>query len=106
MRYRCGHLSEREEGHRVDKPPSLLLHHEAAKLLQAYRLRAGAGSSELAPWRRPLPRRLTELDEWPRHPTIDTFDRVATDSPHWSDGYWFCIGDPEGAVNLITAIRF
>jgi hypothetical protein len=54
----------------------------------------------------PLSRTLTELDEWPRHPTIDTFDRVATDSPYWSDGYWFCIGDPEGAVNLITALRF
>jgi len=51
-------------------------------------------------------RKLTELDEWPRHPTIDTFDRVVSDSPYWSDGYWFCVGDPEGAVNLITAIRF
>jgi hypothetical protein len=47
-----------------------------------------------------LSRTLTELDEWPRHPTIDTFDRGVTDSPCWSDGYWFRVGDPEGAVNL------
>jgi hypothetical protein len=53
-----------------------------------------------------LVRTLTELDEWPRHPTIDTFDQVATASPYWSDGFWFCIGDPEGRCNLITAIRF
>ena len=51
------------------------------------------------------PRVLTELDEWPRHQTIDTFDSVATASTGWSDGYWFCIGDPAGEVNLITAIR-
>ncbi|MDP6375152.1 MAG: hypothetical protein QGH42_02740 [Kiritimatiellia bacterium] len=50
-------------------------------------------------------RTLTELDEWPRHQTIDTFDVVANPSPEWSDGYWFCIGDPKGEVNLITAIR-
>jgi hypothetical protein len=50
-------------------------------------------------------RTLTELDEWPRHPSIDTFDVVANPSPEWSDGYWFCIGDPDGQVNLITAIR-
>jgi len=53
-----------------------------------------------------LSRTLTELDEWPRHPTIDTFDRVVTDSPYWSDGYWFCVGDPDGTLNMITAIRF
>ncbi|MCC4114841.1 hypothetical protein LLG90_05690 [Aromatoleum toluclasticum] len=49
--------------------------------------------------------RLTEMDEWPRHQTLDTFDVVANPSPGWSDGYWFCIGDPKGEVNLITAIR-
>ncbi len=48
-----------------------------------------------------MSRRLTELDEWPRHPTIETFDRVVTDSPYWSDGYWFCVSDPEGAVNRL-----
>lgn len=48
---------------------------------------------------------LTELDEWPRHQTIDTFDSVANASAGWSDGYWFCFGDPDGEVHLITAIR-
>ena len=50
-------------------------------------------------------RTLTELDEWPRHQTIDTMDMVASPSTAWSDGYWFCFGDPAGEVNLITAIR-
>jgi hypothetical protein len=50
-------------------------------------------------------RTLTEMDEWPRHQTIDTFDVVANASPGWSDGYWFCIGDPQGELNLITALR-
>jgi hypothetical protein len=53
-----------------------------------------------------LARKLTKLDEWPLHQTIDTFDTVATASQNWSDGYWNCVGDPEGRVNLITAIRF
>jgi hypothetical protein len=53
-----------------------------------------------------LARRLTKLDEWPLHQTIDTFAKIASDSPNWSDGYWNCVGDPEGRVNLITAIRF
>ena len=52
-----------------------------------------------------MPRTLTQLDEWPRHQTIDTFDTVATAHHGWSDGYWFCFGDPEGEVNLITALR-
>ncbi len=53
----------------------------------------------------PAPRVLTELDEWPRHQTIDTFDMIANPSPGWSDGYWHCVGDPDGEVNLITALR-
>ena len=53
-----------------------------------------------------MARRLTKLDEWPLHQTIDTFDSVATASQNWSDGFWTCVGDPEGRVNLITAIRF
>jgi len=48
---------------------------------------------------------LTELDEWPRHQTIDTFDMVTSSNPGWSDGYWHCVGDPNGEVNLITALR-
>lgn len=53
-----------------------------------------------------MARRLTQLDEWPRHPTIDTFDTVVSDSPRWSDGYWFCIGDPDGQCFLLTALRW
>ncbi len=53
-----------------------------------------------------MARRLTKLDEWPLHQTIDTFDSVETASQNWSDGFWNCVGDPEGKVNLITAIRF
>jgi len=53
-----------------------------------------------------LARKLTKLDEWPLHQTIDTFDQVETASQNWSDGFWNCVGDPEGKVNLITAIRF
>jgi hypothetical protein len=53
-----------------------------------------------------LARKLTKLDEWPLHQTIDTFDSVATATQNWSDGYWNCVGDPDGRVNLITAIRF
>jgi hypothetical protein len=51
-------------------------------------------------------RRLTQLDEWPLHQTLETFDTVASDSPRWSDGYWFCVGDPEGQCLLITALRW
>jgi hypothetical protein len=51
-------------------------------------------------------RRLTKLDEWPLHQTIDTFDSVQTASQNWSDGFWNCVGDAQGRVNLITAIRF
>jgi hypothetical protein len=50
-------------------------------------------------------RRITELDEYPRHQTLDTFDVVASDSAQWSDGSWICVGDPEGTCHLITAIR-
>lgn len=53
-----------------------------------------------------MTRTLTQLDEWPRHQTIHTFDVVENDSPKWSDGFWFCIGDPEGRCNLITALRW
>jgi len=53
-----------------------------------------------------LARPLTKLDEWPLHQTLSTFDQIATESPYWSDGFWTCVGDPEGKVNLITAIRW
>ncbi len=30
---------------------------------------------------------------------------VSSASPGWSDGYWHCVGDPGGEVNLISALR-
>ena len=52
-----------------------------------------------------MSRVLTRLDEWPRHQTIHTFDAVANPSPQWSDGYYFTLGDANGAAALFTAIR-
>jgi hypothetical protein len=34
-----------------------------------------------------------------------TFDSVASDSPHWSDGYYFTASDDAGTASLYTAIR-
>src|ERR1700712_1111487 len=51
------------------------------------------------------PGRLTRLDEWPRHQLPRTFDSVASDSPHWSDGYYFTLADEAGTAALFTAIR-
>ena len=48
---------------------------------------------------------LTRLDEYPRHQTGATFDVVASDSPHWSDGYYFTLGDTAGAVALFAGLR-
>ena len=47
---------------------------------------------------------LTNLDEWPRHQTLDTFNTILSSDPGWSDGYWDCIGDPNGEVNLILSL--
>ncbi len=49
--------------------------------------------------------RLTDLDELPRHQTIASFDVVASDSPHWSDGYYFTTGAPDGSVALFSGFR-
>jgi hypothetical protein len=49
--------------------------------------------------------RLTSADEWPRHQVARTFDSVASDSPHWSDGYYFTASDDAGTASLFTAIR-
>lgn len=48
---------------------------------------------------------LTRMDEWPRHQLGVTFDSVGTPSPHWSDGYYFTLGDAAGACTLYTALR-
>lgn len=49
--------------------------------------------------------RLTRADEWPRHQVARTFDTVASDSPHWSDGYYFTASDDRGTLSLYTAVR-
>src|SRR3954453_18039387 len=49
--------------------------------------------------------RLPRHDEWPRHQVARTFDSVATDSPHWSDGYYFTASDAAGTASVYTAIR-
>lgn len=49
--------------------------------------------------------RLTLHDEWPRHQLPRTFDIVASDSPHWSDGYYFTLSDEAGTLSLYTALR-
>lgn len=51
------------------------------------------------------PGRLTRLDEWPRHQTSRTFDSVASDSPHWNDGYYFTLGDSVSGVTLFSGLR-
>lgn len=53
----------------------------------------------------PVDFRLTRLDEWPRHQTGATFDVVADESPHWSDGYYFTLGDAAGEVAFFMGFR-
>ena len=53
----------------------------------------------------PTAGRLTKADEWPRHQVARTFDTVASDSPHWSDGYYFTASDDAGTASLYTALR-
>ena len=49
--------------------------------------------------------RLTKFDEWPRHQTGGTFDVVVDGSPHWSDGYYFTTGSPDGSTTLFVGFR-
>src|SRR5687768_18619987 len=49
--------------------------------------------------------RLTRADEWPRHQVARTFDSVASDSPHWSDGYYFTASDEAGPAPRSPPIR-
>jgi hypothetical protein len=53
----------------------------------------------------PIDFRLTRHDEWPRHQTGATFDVVADQSPHWSDGYYFTLGDAAGDVAFFMGFR-
>jgi hypothetical protein len=50
-------------------------------------------------------RRLTTFDEHPRHQIGATFDTVSDGSPHWSDGYYFTMGDPEGRFAWFMGFR-
>ena len=49
--------------------------------------------------------RLTAFDEFPRHQTTGTFNSVASDSPNWSDGYYFTLGDRETGASLFAGLR-
>jgi hypothetical protein len=50
-------------------------------------------------------RRLTQFDEFPRHQIGQTFDTVADGSPHWSDGYYFTMGDDAGRYAWFMGFR-
>ena len=49
--------------------------------------------------------RLTAFDEFPRHQTTGTFNSVASDSPNWSDGFYFTLGDQETGASLFVGMR-
>lgn len=49
--------------------------------------------------------KLTRMDEFPRHQTGVTFDTVNSNSPHWSDGYYYTLGDDQGRVAFFSALR-
>lgn len=49
--------------------------------------------------------RLTRFDEFPRHQAGGTFDVVVDGSPHWSDGYYFTTGSPDGDIAWFTGFR-
>ena len=49
--------------------------------------------------------RLTKMDEWPRHQAGGTFDVVIDGSPHWSDGYYFTMGDDQGEIAWFSGFR-
>ena len=52
-----------------------------------------------------MSRRLTRLDELPRHQLGQTFDGVGDGSPHWSDGYYFTMGDDDGRYAWFMGFR-
>ena len=49
--------------------------------------------------------RLTRFDEFPRHQIGGSFDTVADTSPHWSDGYYFTMGDDAGRFAWFMGFR-
>lgn len=50
-------------------------------------------------------RSLTRFDEYPRHQIGNTFDSVVDGSQHWSDGYYFTMGDDAGRVAWFMGFR-
>jgi hypothetical protein len=56
-------------------------------------------------YRAAVERRLTRFDEFPRHQIGNTFDTVADGSPHWSDGYYFTMGDDAGEWAWFSGFR-
>ena len=48
---------------------------------------------------------LTRFDEFPRHQIGGSFDMVADGSPHWSDGYYFTMGDDAGRFAWFMGFR-
>lgn len=48
---------------------------------------------------------LTQMDDYPRHQIVDTMAHVGSSDLTWSDGYYFCIWDPDGEVSLATGMR-
>jgi hypothetical protein len=45
------------------------------------------------------------MDEHPRHQLGPTFDSVGTTSPHWSDGFYFTLGDDSGQIAFFAGLR-
>jgi hypothetical protein len=54
---------------------------------------------------RAVSRRLTRFDEFPRHQIGATFDMVGDGSPHWSDGFYFTMGSPDGRDAWFMGLR-
>lgn len=52
-----------------------------------------------------MQRPLTKFDEFPRHQIGQTFDSVVDGSPHWSDGYYFTMGDDAGRFAWFMGFR-
>lgn len=50
-------------------------------------------------------RELTRFDEFPRHQIGNTFDTVVDGSQHWSDGFYFTMGDDAGRVAWFMGLR-
>src|SRR3954469_8828518 len=90
---------------KLDPPSTRVLTGPSSSPAAAGTERRPVGRDQTAPMTTPRGGRLTRADEWPRHQVARTFDSVASDSPHWSDGYYFTASDDAGTASLYTAIR-